>query len=263
MGPPTLRLGFALVVGFSGWASQPLHAGWRSVVRGWRALAFGSRSRYPFPEMSSSSLTRPERPGPALEKLPEHTRYEVTLSSEEIVERMRGEEGVGLYLLKDLPGFGRTPSADHDFTIEIEEGDFRIHVGPPAVRGQSGTGVAKLLYLRGTLEPSERGTTVDLRFELARPQWAMQRWIGFMLCLSLGLVWVFVGGGELMRRIIFYGVFASLVTPVAVHDIRRGKLLEGEKLKLLNLMERLLGAHTVGEMPRGPFRKQLAQSDGG
>jgi hypothetical protein len=149
--------------------------------------------------------------------------YEVALEPSDVIERLSSAEGVAAYPSASLPEYGRISAADA-FTVEVvSDVEFRVHVGPPAARGQTGTGVRRLLYLRGSVTPSERGARVELVFSYGRPRWAVQRWFGFLLTWSLGIAWLFVGSGEFALRAALLAVFALFTGPVVVHDLALGR----------------------------------------
>src|SRR5690606_2239217 len=106
------------------------------------------------------------------------------------------QPGVKAYERRMVPDFGGLIE-DAEFTLELGEREFTLHSGPPAARGQSATGMLRLLYLRGRLTATDEGTLIELRFAYRRPRWALQRWVGFLALASLGLVWVLIGPGVL------------------------------------------------------------------
>jgi hypothetical protein len=192
------------------------------------------------------------------EKAPRRASFRVGLEPEEIVELMKRTRGVAVYERLEVPDHGGFDPG-HDFTVELETASnrFRVHLGPPAARGQSGTGLLPLLYLEGTMRPFDGETVVDLHFVQARPAWAMQRWIGFLLTGSLGSVWVLIGGGVLLQRLLFFGMFLAILTPVVVHDLRKGRRSERDQLELLSLMQRILGPEALAEGARRmPYRRR-------
>ncbi len=210
----------------------------------------------------TTQLTSPSPESTSKRELPRSVTYHLALTPAEVIEQFRQEQDLGVYMEDDLPDWadGR---AKHRFTMEVEEDAFKLHVGPPAARGQSGTGLLRLLYLAGTTERTPEGSRVDLRFVYARPRWAGQRRLGFVALLLAAAFWVSVGGGELYQRLLFFLGFVAVTMPVVVHDLRRGKRLEREKLDLLALMERMLGPLSLDRADRTPYRKRDAKALGG
>jgi hypothetical protein len=199
---------------------------------------------------------------PASDGIPRRVQHLVGLERAEVMDGLRGAAGVGVYERGSMPEFAG-PDDAHDFTVETEETGFRVHCGPPAARGQSGTGLLALLYLRARLRGTSEGTEVDLRFSYGRPRWALQRRLGLLLTGSLGLVWVFIGQGEFFQRVLFFSTFAAVTIPVIAHDLSQGRRLRSQKLELLALMERVLGPFIIGdEGTRTPYRKRRALGQG-
>ncbi len=185
--------------------------------------------------------------------------YHVPLSPAEVVARLREVPGLGAYESSMLPDFGGlVPDADAEYTMEIAgEHDLSVHCGPPAARGQSATGMLRLLYLRATLEPTEAGTRVTLRFAYRRPRWALQRWVGFLVLGSVGLAWVLVAPGDIVKKAMLYGALLLVLVPVIVHDLGRDKRLLEQRLALLNVMEHAFGSLELDDSPAEPYRKEM------
>ena len=207
-------------------------------------------------EAASGALTSPD---PAL--LKGRRRYHVALTPSEVVERLAEQPGVQTYTSELLPDFGGL-IADADYTVELTGSrGFMVHCGPPAARGQSATGMLRLLYLRGRLERTDEGTQVLLSFAYRRPRWAMQRWVGFLTLASLGLVWVLIGPGVLAKKALLYGALLLVLGPVIAHDLRRGDRVQGQRIALLNLMEQTLGPIQLEDGNDEPYRRrQLSAS---
>jgi hypothetical protein len=184
--------------------------------------------------------------------------YHVALSPKQVLERLTGLEGVKAYESDMLPDFGGLIE-DADFTVELlGKHEFTIHCGPPAARGQSATGVLRLLYLHGRMHRTEDGTLLDLRFAYRRPRWALQRWIGLLALAGFGLAWVVLGPGIMLKKALLYGVLLLVLGPVVVHDLRRGERLDEQSRELLNLLERSFGPIEIDQPhPDEPYRRRL------
>lgn len=202
---------------------------------------------------SESSASRALTPSDAPTKPSEVVRarqrsYHVALTPKEVLERLGEHSGMSVYTSQLLPEFGGAIE-DADFTLEIMgKREFSLHCGPPAARGQSATGMLRLLYLRGHLQPTEGGTRIELRFAYRRPRWALQRWVGFLVLALVGLAWVLVGPGVVAKKALLYGALLAVLTPVIIHDLGRDKRLLEQKLALLNVMEHAFGSI---ELPSG------------
>jgi hypothetical protein len=190
-------------------------------------------------------------------------RYHVALSPKEVLDRLAEQPGVAADDGRMLLDFGAFVS-DAEFTLQRGAREFTLLGGPPAARGQSATGLLRLLVLRGRMTPTERGTLVELGFAYRRPRWALQRWIGLMALAGLGLIWVLVGPGVLVKKALLYGVLMLVLGPVIVHDLRRSERIEQQRRALLNLIERSFGSIQLDDPhPDEPYRRRsLAQADG-
>ena len=189
-------------------------------------------------------------------------RYHVALTPEEALERLAEQEGVESFARGEVPDFGGV-GGTAEYTLEMGTRDFRIHCGPPAARGQSATGMLRMLYIRGHMVPSGGGTRIELRFTYRRPRWALQRWVGFLMLASVGLAWVLVGPGLLAQKALLYGVLLLVLGPVVVHDLRRGDRLEQQRLALLNLVEHSFGPIEIDEPhPDEPYRRRMLVGEG-
>lgn len=186
-------------------------------------------------------------------------RYHVALTPKQILARISEQEGVRAYDKQSLPDFGGLIQ-DSEYTLELGELDFSLHCGPPAARGQSGTGMLRLLYLVGRMTPSDYGTEIELRFAWRRPRWALQRWVGFLALASLGLIWVLVGPGVLGKKALLYGLLLAVVAPVLAHDLRRDDKQLEQRRTLLNLMEHVFGPMQLADpLADEPYRKRLRE----
>jgi hypothetical protein len=186
-------------------------------------------------------------------------RYHVALTPKQILARLSEAEGVKAFDKQMLPDFGGVIH-DSAYTLELGEHDFRLHCGAPA-RGQSGTGMLRMLYLIGRMTPTEEGTAIELRFAWHRPRWALQRWIGFLALASLGLFWVIAGPGVFAKKALLYGLLLAVVAPVLAYDLRRDDKHDEQRRMLLNLMEHVFGPlQLVAEAhPDEPYRKRLRE----
>ena len=125
--------------------------------------------------MSSAARSSSEPARPA------RRRYHVALTASEILERLAEQDGVKAYAQAEVPDFGGA-IIEADYTLELGEGEFSIHVGPPAARGQSATGMHRLLYLRGRLRRTGEGTLIEIGFAQTLPpqaQGAADAWTPF------------------------------------------------------------------------------------
>jgi hypothetical protein len=119
----------------------------------------------------------------------------------------------------------------------------------------------RILYLRGRMTRTEEGTLIELSFAQRRPRWALQRWVGFLALASLGLLWVFIGPGEIAKKAMLYGLLLLVLGPVVVHDLRRGEQLEEHRKALLNLVEGSFGPIEIDEPhPHEPYRRRMVAS---
>jgi hypothetical protein len=192
---------------------------------------------------------------PAPRARPAPRRYHVPLTPIEVIDRLRGQAGVKARargsMMADLG-----PS-DAQFALEIAEHEFTVHCGSPVVRGQSALGNVRLMYLRGQLSETRDGTLIELSFGLRRPQWAMQRWIGFLALAGMGLAWVLVGPGVLATKAMMYGALMLVLAPVIVHELRRTDETADQRLALLNLVEHAFGPIQLDEShPDEPYRRR-------
>jgi hypothetical protein len=228
--------------------------------------AIDKPSRPPAAEQPSRppAAEQPSRP-PAAEQAsrppaaPSVRHYHVALTPKQILARLSEQPGVKAYDKQALPDFAGLIE-DSEYTLELGPHDFRIYCGPPIARGQSGTGMLKMLYLVGRMTATEQGTAVELRFAWHRPRWAMQRWIGFLALASLGLVWVIAGPGLIAKKALLYGLLLVVVAPVLAHDLRRDDKHDEQRRLLLNLMEHVFGPLQIADTPADePYRKRLRE----
>jgi hypothetical protein len=197
-----------------------------------------------------------ERPdgAPAQQTRPSPRRYHVALTPAEVLHRLRTEAGVKARARGSITELGPD---DAEFALIVGEREFTVHCGPPVVRGQSAIGLLRLLHLTGTLTETSDGTLVELSFRLRRPQWALQRWVGFLAVAGLGLAWVLIGPGVIAKKALLYGALMLVLAPVIVHDLRRANQIEGQRRALLNLVERVLGPSQLDEgHPDEPYRRR-------
>ena len=178
--------------------------------------------------------------------------YHVALAPAEVLERLRAQAGVKA---RSRGSITEGPN-NAEYELVIGQREFNVHCGPPVVRGQSAIGLLKLLHLHGTLTETSEGTLVELSFKLRRPQWAVQRWIGFLAVAGLGLVWVLIGAGVLATKALLYGVLMLVLAPVIVHDLRRADQTDDQRRALLNLIEHVLGPIQLDDANRDePYRR--------
>lgn len=202
----------------------------------------------------TEALAEPERPAAAL---PASRRYHVALTPSEVIARLSEQGGVKAFTHADLPDFGGV-AHDAAFTLEHGSEDFAIHAGPPAARGQSATGMLRLLYLRGRLSPTSEGTSIELSFALRRPRWALQRYAGFVALASLALLWVVMTPGQVLTRAPVFLLLLAVLGPVLIHDLRRGDAIEDQRRALLNLIEHTFGAIQLDDPhPDEPYRRRV------
>jgi hypothetical protein len=188
---------------------------------------------------------------------PRRWRYHVALTPKQVFDRLRELPGVQAYESAAVPDFGGAV-VDSDYTLELHEQRFTVHVGPPAARGQSATGMLRLLYLQGRLTPTDAGTLIELGFAYRRPRWALQRWVGFLALASLGLMWVLIGPGDLGKKALLYGMLLVVLGPVVAHDLLRSDRIEEQRKDLLNLIERSFGPIAIDEPhPDEPYRRRM------
>jgi hypothetical protein len=197
----------------------------------------------------------------ALDERQATTRYHVPLTPKQVLARLAEQPGVRAYDRHSLPDFAGVLD-DTAFTVEIEADGFRVHCGQPGARGQSGTGMLRMLYLVGRFEPTEHGTAITLHFARHRPRWAWQRAAGLIAMATLGLLWVVAGPGVLAKKALLYGLMVVAVTPVLVHDLRHDQRQDEQRKALLNLLEHVLGPLQLGALPSDePYRKRLRPAD--
>jgi hypothetical protein len=181
-------------------------------------------------------------------------RYHVALPPAEVIERLRDQAGVKTRARGSLPELGPD---DAQYTLELGNSEFSIRCNPQAVRGQSAIGMVRLSYLRGRLTETRDGTLVELSFASRRPQWAMQRWIGFLAVAGLGLAWVLIGPGVLAQKAMLYGALMLVLAPVIIHDLRRTDETEEQRRALLNLVEHAFGPVQLDEASKDePYRRR-------
>jgi hypothetical protein len=194
---------------------------------------------------------RPESP-PAKQAPSVLRRYHVALAPAEVLARLRAQTGVKA---RARGSISEGPN-DAEYELVIGEREFTVHCGPPVVRGQSAIGLLRLLHLHGTLTETSEGTLVELSFRLRRPQWALQRWIGFLAVAGLGLLWVLIGPGVLAKKALLYGALMLVLAPVIVHDLRRSDQVDDQRRALLNLIEHVLGPIQLDDAnPDEPYRR--------
>ncbi|WP_146155816.1 MerC domain-containing protein [Enhygromyxa salina] len=197
------------------------------------------------------------------ETRPAPRRYHVALTAKEVLERLSEQAGVKAYERNMLPDFGGLIE-DAEYTLELGSREFTMHCGPPAARGQSATGMLRLLYLRGRLSSTREGTLIELRFAYRRPRWALQRWVGFLALAGLGLVWVLVGPGVLAKKALLYGALALVLGPVIAHDLRRADRIDEQRRAMLNLIERTFGPIQLDDPhPDEPYRRRMLPGPAG
>ena len=207
------------------------------------------------PELATPAATlAASKGGGGARPAPRH--YHVALTASEVLDRLSEQPGVKAYDRSMLPDFGGLID-DSQYTLELGASEFTIHCGAPAARGQSATGMLRLLYLRGQMVTTEAGTRVELRFAYRRPRWALQRWVGFLALAGLGLLWVLVGPGVIAKKAILYGGLLLVLAPVFVHDLRHADRIEEQRLLLLNLVEHTFGSIQIDDAhPDEPYRRR-------
>ncbi len=197
-------------------------------------------------------------PGPS--KMPENPalrRYHVALTRKEVIEHLCEQPGIKAYESRMLPDFGGLVE-DAEYTLELGAREFTLHCGPPAARGQSATGMLRLLYMHGCMARTDEGTLIELRFDYRRPRWALQRWIGFLALASLGLVWVLIGPGVLGKKALLYSLLILVLAPVVAHDLRRADRIEEQRKAMLNLVEHTFGPIQLDEPHHDqPYRRRM------
>lgn len=191
---------------------------------------------------------------PAVPTRPALRRYHVALAPAEVLERLSGQAGV-----KTRPrgSMAELSPDDADYTLELGASEFSIRGNPKAVRGQSAIGMVRLTYLRGKMTETRDGTLIELSFASRRPQWAMQRWIGFLAVAGLGLAWVLIGPGVLAQKAMLYGALMLVLSPVIIHELRRVDESQDQRRALLNLVEHAFGPVSLGEASKDePYRRR-------
>jgi hypothetical protein len=197
-------------------------------------------------ELSERPTVIPAQPAPR--------SYHVALPPAEVLERLRGQAGVATRPRGALSELGPD---DAEYTLEHGAGEFSLRCNPQAVRGQSAIGMVRLSYLRGRLTETRDGTLIELSFASRRPQWAMQRWIGFLAVAGLGLAWVLIGPGVLAQKAMLYGALMLVLAPVIVHDLRRVDQTEAQRRALLNLVEHTFGPVQLDAVSKDePYRRR-------
>ncbi|MFO7566589.1 MAG: hypothetical protein R6X02_28355 [Enhygromyxa sp.] len=210
-----------------------------------------SEDQNPDGALSPRASETPPKPAPR------RWRYHVALTPKEVLERLCELPGVQAYESGTVPDFGGAV-VDADYTLELFERRFTLHCGPPAARGQSATGMLRLLYLQGRMTRTEAGTLIELGFAYRRPRWALQRWVGFLALASLGLMWVLIGPGDLGKKALLYGLLLLVLGPVVAHDLRRTERIEEQRKSLLNLLEHSFGPIQLDEPhPDEPYRRRM------
>lgn len=197
-----------------------------------------------------------ERPveAPAALTRPAPRSYHVALPPAEVLERLSGQAGVKTRPRGSLAELGPD---DAEYTLERGASEFSIRCNPKAVRGQSAIGMVRLTYLRGKMTETRDGTLIELSFASRRPQWAMQRWIGFLAVAGLGLAWVLIGPGVLAQKAMLYGALMLVLSPVIIHELRRVDESEDQRRALLNLVEHAFGPISLGEASKDePYRRR-------
>jgi hypothetical protein len=190
-------------------------------------------------------------------------RYHVPLTPKELLERLCEVPGLKAYERHMMADYGHVIE-QAEYTLELGSLDFTIHCGPPAARGQSATGMLRILYLQGKMTRTEEGTLLELDFVHRRPRWALQRWVGFLALAGLGLLWVLIGPGELAKKAMLYGMLLVVLVPVVVHELRAGDQLEDQRKALLNLIEGSFGSIQLDEPhPDEPYRRRMVAASNG
>jgi hypothetical protein len=203
-------------------------------------------------DLSERPATTPAQPTQLVQQ--GGRRYHVALTPAEVLERLRAQTGVKARKSGLAAELGPD---DGEFALELGEQEFTVHRGPTAVRGQSAIGNVRLAYLRGQLSETRDGTLIELSFGVRRPQWAMQRWIGFLAVAGLGLAWVLIGPGVLATKAVLYGALMLVLAPVIIHELRRDDQTADQRLALLNLVERAFGPIQLDETHRDePYRRR-------
>lgn len=140
------------------------------------------------------------------------------------------------------------------YVAERLEHGFRLHCAAVG-RESSTTGLRPTLHLEANFVSGAKGTQVDLAFRYARTGWALQRVAGLALSTVIGAIWILLGSGALMDRVIFYGIFLLFVSPVVLRDLRSSSRRKQEKLALLNVVEGTYGGWALPEpSDRSPYR---------
>lgn len=141
------------------------------------------------------------------------------------------------------------------YFAERREDGFSLHC---AAVGQesSTTGLRPTLHLDAKFLEGQNGTQIDLDFRFGRTRWALQRVAGLALCSVLGSIWVILGSGALLDRIIFFGIFLLFVSPVVWRDLRSSGRRKKEQLALLNVVEGTYGGWALPDpsTERSPYR---------
>jgi hypothetical protein len=184
-------------------------------------------------------------------------RYHVALTPKEVIARLCELPGLKAYERHMMADYGHVIE-QAEYTLELGTLDFTLHCGPPAARGQSATGMLRLLYLQGKMTRTQEGTLLELDFVHRRPRWALQRWMGFLALASLGLLWVLIGPGELGKKAMLYGLLLLVLAPVVVHELRASDRIDDQRKALLNLLEGSFGPIQLDEPhPDEPYRRRM------
>lgn len=168
-------------------------------------------------------------------------------------------------VLESIDGRSFDPKAlmgSVSYVAERRENGFCLYC---AAVGQesSTTGLRPTLHLEVRFLPEPNGTQVALDFRYARTGWALQRVAGLALCTILGGLWVFLGSGALLDRVIFYCIFVLFVSPVVWRDLRSSGRRKRERLALLNVVEGIYGGWALPDpsAERSPYRLSSSQSE--
>lgn len=148
------------------------------------------------------------------------------------------------------------------YVAERLEHGFRLHC---ASVGQetSTTGLRPTLHLEATFEPGAQGTQVAVAFRYGRTGWALQRVAGLALSTIVGAIWIVLGSGAILDRVVFFGIFLLFVSPVVLRDLRSSGRRKQEQLSLLNVVQASYGEWALPEpsSERSPYRLSGSGSD--
>ncbi|MEE9382144.1 MAG: hypothetical protein V3V08_01855 [Nannocystaceae bacterium] len=186
----------------------------------------------------------------------EFKQYRVHLTPDQLKTLFARHDDIDLRTGDDPPERAETPTQRRFLAVQHTH-SILIHHAKPLSEEGGGTGLMGHTRLIARMQPIADGASVDISLVHTRTTQSLLRWLGLVATTGVGLAWVYLGGGQLGQRALFFTVFVAFILPVLYHDILHRRWGHAERRELLSLVHSLLGPVAIGNNPgeRTPFRR--------